>query len=406
MSSIHAVNVGGNSFDITDSSNVAPIELTNFATRTYAKDRCFIMADGLLYRAMVEIQSGDPIVINGNAKRTTLDEIMAVMETDSDLIAPTEDGTTASTDYAIGKQIVRSGILYKVIAEIAEGDAFVVGNNIEIAGTLTSQIQTLINETATINNVLGAKNLLPNTATSQVINGITFTVNNNDGSVTANGTATADATLAINALTLPKGTYVLNGCPSGGAGTTYRMYALPSGMSPYYDNGNGVQFTVTDNTLVYYVRIVIVSGQTVSNLVFKPMLRPSSIVDDTYVPYAMTNRELTENAEIEVISLTANPNAGISLLSADAACRRCGKVMVISGSIRFSTVQSTWTTVAQQILPTCSGLNNLAVPGAIFKEADNGTAKDIAVRYRNGYLQMYGGTVGQIYGFSVVVVLV
>lgn len=178
----------------------------------------------------------------------------------------------------------------------------------------SSDIQTLTNKDTTIEseisdmvNVLGSKNMLPNTATTQVINGITFTVND-DGSVTANGTATADSSFQINKLTLPKGTYVLNGCPSGGAATTYRLFALPSGKSPHYDNGNGVQFAVTDNTLIYYVRIVIFNGQTVSNLTFYPMIRPSSIVDDTYVPYAMTNHELTSQ-------ISNNANAIATLLS-------------------------------------------------------------------------------------------
>ena len=148
MSSVRGVNVGGNLYGVTDSTNIAPIEATNFATRGYAVDRCFIMADGLLYRATAEIESGDPIVINGNCKRTTLDEIISVIETDSDLIAPTEDGDTSSADYVVGDEIVRSSILYKVISAITEGDAFVIGNNIDIAGSLTSQIQTLTNQKA------------------------------------------------------------------------------------------------------------------------------------------------------------------------------------------------------------------------------------------------------------------
>jgi hypothetical protein len=106
------------------------------------------MADGLLYRATAEIESGDPIVINGNCKRTTLDEIISVIETDSDLIAPTEDGAISSDDYVVGDEIVRSGILYNVISAIAVGDAFVIGNNIDIAGSLTSQIQTLTDQVA------------------------------------------------------------------------------------------------------------------------------------------------------------------------------------------------------------------------------------------------------------------
>lgn len=150
MSSVRGVNVGGNLFGVTDSTNIAPIETTNFATRGYAKDRCFIMVDGLLYRATAEIESGDPIVINGNCKRTTLDEIISVIETDSDLIAPTEDGVTSSADYVIGDEIVRSGILYKVISAITRGDAFAIGSNIDIAGSLTSQINALSNSLTAI----------------------------------------------------------------------------------------------------------------------------------------------------------------------------------------------------------------------------------------------------------------
>jgi len=140
MSTIHGVNVGGSLYNVSDSSNVAPLEQTMFATRDYGLGRCMILADGLLYRAKEGISSGDPLVINGNIKRTSVDEIVNSLETDSDLIAPTEDGDTSSDDYAIGAQIARSGLLYKVIDDISEGDAFVVGNNIELAGNVTSQL--------------------------------------------------------------------------------------------------------------------------------------------------------------------------------------------------------------------------------------------------------------------------
>ena len=42
------------------------------------------------------------------------------------------------------------------------------------------------------------------------------------------------------------------------------------------------------------VQIVVKNGASISNLTFKPMLRLASDPDDTYQPYAMTNRELTE----------------------------------------------------------------------------------------------------------------
>ena len=46
-------------------------------------------------------------------------------------------------------------------------------------------------------NQLSGKNLLKNNATTQTVNGVTFIVNE-DGSIVANGTATADSTLIIN----------------------------------------------------------------------------------------------------------------------------------------------------------------------------------------------------------------
>ena len=39
----------------------------------------------------------------------------------------------------------------------------------------------------------------------------------------------------------------------------------------------------------------VASGTTVSNLTFYPMLRLASDIDDTYQPYAMTNKKLTDS---------------------------------------------------------------------------------------------------------------
>ena len=142
--------------------------------------------------------------------------------------------------------------------------------------------------------VLGAKNLLPNNATSQTINGVTFTVND-DGTITANGTATAVANFNISLSISDTLSCILNGCPSGGSDNSYRIGARynNSGTLTYnYDTGNGCK--INDISIVDRVFIQIASGQTVNNLVFKPMLRLASDPDDTYQPYAMTNRELTE----------------------------------------------------------------------------------------------------------------
>lgn len=138
-----------------------------------------------------------------------------------------------------------------------------------------------------IENIKG-KNLLPNNATSQTTNGVTFTVNN-DKTILVNGNndGTASSSFIIKYYSLKAGTYILNGCPSGGSSTTYRIAIQKTSDWSVLglDTGSGSkQFTIDEATNVQ-VAIVIQKGQTISNLLFKPMIRLSSIIDDTYVPY-------------------------------------------------------------------------------------------------------------------------
>lgn len=132
------------------------------------------------------------------------------------------------------------------------------------------------------------KNLLPNDATSQTTNGVTFTVNDDKTiSVNGNNDGTANSIFIIKRYSLKVGTYILNGCPSGGSSTTYRFAIQKTSDWSVLglDTGSGSkQFTIDEETTVQ-VAIFIQKGQTISNLLFKPMIRLSSIIDDTYVPY-------------------------------------------------------------------------------------------------------------------------
>lgn len=134
------------------------------------------------------------------------------------------------------------------------------------------------------------KNLLKNTATTKTNNGINFTVND-DKTILVDGTndGTANSSFIINNYSLEAGTYILNGCPSGGSSTTYRLAIQnTSGWSVLgLDTGSGSeQFTIDEATNVQ-VAIFISKGQTVSNLIFKPMIRLSSIIDDSYEEYGV-----------------------------------------------------------------------------------------------------------------------
>lgn len=134
--------------------------------------------------------------------------------------------------------------------------------------------------------IISGKNLLQNTATSQTISGVTFTVNS-DGSVTCNGTASSNAIFAISVKLNANINYILNGTPENGGVGTYRIDLRTASYSVYnniIDNGNGAIFTVQENG-TYLVSIRISSNYNCNNLTFYPMIRLATIEDDTYEPY-------------------------------------------------------------------------------------------------------------------------
>lgn len=126
------------------------------------------------------------------------------------------------------------------------------------------------------------KNLIPYPYinTTQTINGITFT-DNGDGSITVNGTATANAYFVLTALNLyPKGIYYLSGGASGGGTSSYALVVRNREGASYtflkYDYGSGVKIELSeDDTLMFEIRVY--SGTTVDNLVFKPQLEIGTV---------------------------------------------------------------------------------------------------------------------------------
>lgn len=93
---------------------------------------------------------------------------------------------------------------------------------------------------------------------------------------------------------LKAGTYKISGI-SGGSNTTYWMRIGTGTTDTVLFNLYNAEheFNIASDTLIT-VQVVIYANQTVSNLIFKPMIRRAEITDDTFVPYAPTNRELYE----------------------------------------------------------------------------------------------------------------
>ena len=176
----------------------------------------------------------------------------------------------------------------------------------------------------------GAKNLLANTASSTSINNVTFTVNA-DGSVTVNtgsGGASANAELTImqNNKDIPNGGgIVLSGCPAGGANDKYFLFArignddgdtYAGGVDDYGSSSNIPSYNKSTQHIRFGIRII--SGQQVSNLTFKPMVRLATDPDSTYAPYAMTNKQLTDALAYLEQTVTLSTSAATAVTFTDA----------------------------------------------------------------------------------------
>lgn len=169
-----------------------------------------------------------------------------------------------------------------------------------------SKIKAKITEYVTwaANGMLGAKNLWKTTLASTTSDTITW-LQNDDGTVTANTSkpTTGRAFVNVGSIKLPVGRYKLSGCPNGGNLTDGYYLRLqintPTLVILANDVGNGAEFDVSDSdaTMVMYIAFE-KAGLTADNLVFKPMITLAADTESDYahyVPYAMTNRELTNN---------------------------------------------------------------------------------------------------------------
>ena len=142
----------------------------------------------------------------------------------------------------------------------------------------------------------GGKNLLKNTARSQTVNGVTFTVNEDD-SVTVNGTATSQAILVLNQNILPPGSYLVSSGVSD-LSVVVEVRDADGIRKWYYGSNIPYNHTVSgaEQTIRYYLEVQ--SGKTVSNIRVYPMIRLASREDDSYEPYYRGLMELTSSMEL------------------------------------------------------------------------------------------------------------
>ena len=236
----------------------------------------------LLFKATQTIAFGANIVENTNCVRTTLEEVLK----------NAGGGGGASSADQVSYDNSDSGLEAENVQEAVDE----LATN---AGTASSQIQTLTNQANDMVNVLGAKNLAEIILEPGTRAGVTFAIDN-DGIFSVSGTTTGELLETICTFTglskIKASTNML-----GGSGTTYDIILYDITTSYWLSPAIGTTISEAEFTLNpqhnYRAVLVIRNAQsvTLNNIYF--MIRPASIEDDTYEPYAMTNQELTEDVK-------------------------------------------------------------------------------------------------------------
>ena len=309
MNEVNMLNIGGVDYNIDDqhvrdliahsengldSQSNLPI-----SSRHYDEGEYLIGQDRYYYEATTDIDPGDVLAEGTNLRKTLLsDEIVSLKNQSSiaviQCIAKRETGALATSSYPIiGSYLywdygLTAG-LYETIAAITAGDALTIGVNLKSANKIADTMDGLQDAY----NITGAKNLCPNDATDTTTTDITWDVLS-DGSIQVSGTPASSRTLVIceDGVTLPAGTYTLT------TGTDrVALQAKNKANGTILGRSNGYQypatFTISSATTVTFL-VYTIGGTSSMNVRAFPMCRVASITDESYVPFAMTNKQLTD----------------------------------------------------------------------------------------------------------------
>lgn len=176
---------------------------------------------------------------------------------------------------------------------------------------------------ANTNAVLGAHNLLPSSFNGTTSgSGVTF-ADNKDGTITANGTASGNNSFYIamasdNYKKIPAGTYKFyKGTSNPNVYFFVGAYNGTTWVKSIVDTANDVAIGTIDyngyDRLSLGIRIP--DGTVISSAItIKPMICDSSDPSTAYAPYAMTNRELTNDAVLHNLRLTTSESTDKTIL--------------------------------------------------------------------------------------------
>ncbi len=223
-----------------------------------------------------------------------------------------------------------------------------ITKNVEDIATANENIQKNVDDITAVKNSIAinkstlgiqCKNLLkPATISQGETKGITITVND-DGTITATGTATETFSINVGTVNLKAGNYILNGCPSGGSNITYRLDTFYNAASHHHDLGNGVKVNLSSDINVT-VRLVIYPAAGEVNLTFAPMIKNVDITDDTYEPHQADMN--TRISALEALSDVVYKHNKSSYCTIDGYVLRVGNQVHLNLTATFHTACGEW----------------------------------------------------------------
>ena len=283
----------------TTRAAIAPTEASTTASQAYAIGERFWL-NGTLYIATAAIASGGTIVTSGSGANCKVDVL-------GDDVSDLKSALTDVTDIAYNAYITDTAT--GAIASFDDGADGVPVKSLVVNVDPVQDLHGYDNPWP----AGGGKNLLAVTLSSlkssntdgtwtgndYVRNGITFKVDADESGnvfrITANGTASATALLFFNSAfeIADERSYIWSGI-TGGSNSTYyfQCYWRNSGGSSVANqvitNGdNTITVDYADNAVKINTFLIGVnSGTQLSNVEFKPMLRLSTVSDNTFAPYS------------------------------------------------------------------------------------------------------------------------
>lgn len=232
-----------------------------------------------------------------------IDGVMFANQEKADQMA---DDYNASETYNTGDYVRRENYLYKCNTDNTTGTWDVTKwDRVKVMDAVETAEDGVDNAFKTM-GIMGAKNLLqyPYYHTTKTEKGITYT-DNRDGTITASGTSSsANANFYLTnityngALALQDGTYKVSLNPTSSiARIRVGQFSADNTSITLLDvyGGEEVTFTASSDYHYSFVLQVPTSGSNFTTpITFYPMLRLATDQDDTWQPYAMTNKELTD----------------------------------------------------------------------------------------------------------------